>query len=529
LRATGGRRRRLGPAVRAVAGLLVGLQLLTATAASAQTIDLYVDENTGQVFTKPGAGRSHLGTFKRVDQQEEKPAAPVEVAPARKPAPPAVPVEAKPKPPAAPPAVPVQATQPVREPTTPVEVEVPEPEVQKAVVDEQVDREIQQEAINEAVNEALAKKWYERISLRGYVQTRYTALLANEGEADWFVPADRSVREGAGFFIRRARMIFSGNVTDHLYVYLQPDLNALPADGDFSVQLRDAYADISIDERKEFRFRVGQSKVPFGWVNMQSSQNRLPLERPEAINSAVEGERDVGIFFYWAPAEIRERFSYLVRSGLKGSGDYGVVALGVYNGQGLNRLDTNDNVYVVGRVTYPFELPSGQFFEPGIQGYIGRFVPRVEPIGDPPMDPTFFESGVVDQRLAVSAVYYPQPLGFETEWTIGEGPQLVDDTRIESKFLWGGYAQVYYQYVSPWGVVFPFVRWQYYDGGRKFARDAPNTDLDEWDFGVEWAILPELELTLDYAYTPKRTNTNVYPYLDIVDGSRLGMQVQFNY
>jgi len=146
------------------------------------------------------------------------------------------------------------------------------------------------------------------------------------------------------------------------------------------------------------------------------------------------------------------------------------------------------------------------------------------------MDPTFFASGVPDQRLAVTAVYYPQPIGFETEWTMGEGPELSnDDSQIESKFLWGGYAQLYYQYLFRWGVLFPFVRWQYFDGGRKYARNAPHAKLNEWDFGVEWEILPELEFTIDYAYAPTRTDTSEYPYLNLEDGSRLGLQVQWNY
>lgn len=478
--------------MRRIIALLLAIQLTGVGSAAAESasgaIELYVDEDSGQVFTKPGPKRSRLGTFKRVED-DGKAAAPGAAPPAGQ---------------------------------EPLPVEAKAPDQKKPAVDDTM--------LNAAFHKVLSTKWYERLSLRGYTQFRYTALLANESDVDWFHPADRSVADDAGFYIRRARLILSGDISDHLFVYLQPDFNALPADGDFSAQLRDAYTDISIDEKKAFRFRVGQSKVPFGWVNMQSSQNRAPLERPEALNSAVEGERDVGVFFYWAPGEIRDRFKTLVSSGLKGSGDYGVFALGAYNGQGLNRLDSNNDVYVVSRLSYPFKFENGQYFEPGIQGYWGRFVPRTSAIGESEVTPSFPDSGIEDRRLAVSAVLYPQPFGLETEWVVGNGPELsANERRITSEFLWGGYIQGFYRWESPWGVMLPFVRWQYFDGGRKFARNAPHVTLNEWDFGVEYAVLPQLELTLDYAYTPQRTNSRDYPYLDIRDGSRLGLQVQWNY
>lgn len=461
------------------------------------TIELYVDESTGQVFTKPGPGRTRLGTFQRVDSPEvgaPRPSPAVEVAPVAQPTPSPVLVEAAPPP----------TTE------TPTVAETDEKRWM---------------AFYKMVT---SSKWYEKINLRGYVQMRYNVLIDKEG-APWFVPADRSVAEDAGFFIRRGRMIFSGDITNHLYIYIQPDLNALPGQGDFSVQLRDLYADVAIDAKKEFRFRFGESKVPFGWVNMQSSQNRIPLERPEALNSAVEGERDIGIFFYWAPQHIRERFRYLVSSGLKGSGDYGVFALGAYNGQGLNRLDTNGNLHVVSRLTYPFQLSNGQFIEPGIQGYIGEFVPRTTVVGTPPLQPSFSSGGVRDQRLAFTTVIYPQPIGFESEWTIGEGPIWDVLEFIDSRFLWGGYVQATYRYEFRYGILFPVVRWQYYDGGRKFANNAPTDRLSEWDFGAEWQVLPELEFTTIYTFTPFRTNTALYPYNEIKNGSRVGLQVQWNY
>jgi len=36
---------------------------------------------------------------------------------------------------------------------------------------------------------------------------------------------------------------------------------------------------VNIDKKREFRFRFGQSKIPYGFENMQSNQNRLPLDK----------------------------------------------------------------------------------------------------------------------------------------------------------------------------------------------------------------------------------------------------------
>ena len=47
--------------------------------------------------------------------------------------------------------------------------------------------------------------------------------------------------------------------------------------------------------------------------------------------------------------------------------------------------------------------------------------------------------GVLDQRVAVTAVIYPQPFGVETEWTWGRGPMLSADSRqIDAAGLHGG-------------------------------------------------------------------------------------------
>jgi hypothetical protein len=312
-------------------------------------------------------------------------------------------------------------------------------------------------------------------------------------------------------------------------------MNASASEGDFSMQMRDLYGDIAFDTNKEFRLRVGQSKVPFGFVNLQSSQNRIALERADAINSAAETERDIGTFFMWAPKDIRERYANLVRSGLKGSGDYGVLAVGAYSGQGPNRSDTNDSVHTLVRAAYPFKTEGGQFFEAGVQAYTGKFVPRTRgfKLGDSDTEtlPTFDANGVTDERVGFSAIIYPQPIGLEAEWNIGRTPTLSDDyLTIDDEYMQGGYIQANAKIdTSSLGTIFPFVRWQYFDGARKFARNAAAVLVDEWDFGVEVSPWKDVEFTAMYTYTLDRTNSNSFPYENLTDGSRLGLQVQINY
>jgi hypothetical protein len=379
--------------------------------------------------------------------------------------------------------------------------------------------------------------WYEKLGIRGYTQVRYHSIVDEEG-ANLDVPADRSVSDKDTLLLRRGRVILSGDTHDHLFVYAQADFSASLSSGDVALQMRDLYGDISIDADKEFRFRVGQSKVPFGFVNLQSSQNRLAVERPDSLNSAVEGERDLGAFFYWAPKDIRARFRTLVSQGLRGSGDYGVFGFGAYTGQGLNRRDANGAPHYVARLSYPFLLGNGQFVELGAQAYTGRFVVRTEEVmtAAGKLTPAQGKNGVTDERVGFTFVWYPQPFGIEAEWNFGQGPQLSgDSTRIHARSLHGGYVQLSWRFQDlalnglKLGEATPFTRWQYFDGGRKFGRNAAADEVNELDIGIEWQPIPAVELLLAYTPTFSRSNTAVYPFLKTDSAHRIGLQLQFNY
>lgn len=346
----------------------------------------------------------------------------------------------------------------------------------------------------------VAKKWYENLSIRGYSQIRYNRLLETN---DKLVneQGDKSWGNNGGVFVRRMRIIFYGQINKNVYVYVQPDFASSPATDKLNfAQLRDAYFDLGVDKENEFRFRIGQSKVPYGFENMQSSQNRIPLDRNDALNSAVSNERDLGVFFYWAPKSKRQLMSSLVNDGLKGSGDYGLFALGVYNGQTANSPELNNQPHVVSRFTYPFNV-SSQTVELSLQAYTGKYVvsnlsKSVKVNSD---------KNYLDQRAAASFILYPKPFGIQAEYTIGKGPEFNKATdSIEVSPLHGGYITASYMTKINHQILIPFVRYQYYDGGKKHELDARSYTVNELEFGAEWQVNKNFELVVNYTMSRRR-------------------------
>ncbi|MFZ2280797.1 MAG: porin [Prosthecobacter sp.] len=375
----------------------------------------------------------------------------------------------------------------------------------------------------------LADKWYERLKMKGYLQVRADSVMHEDG-GQLHVQNDSFANDQSSIGVRRGRLAFSGDLTNHVYLYFQADLFG-GVNGNGGVQARDYYADVSLDPAREHRVRLGLSKVPYGHSILQSSQNRLALERPEAISTAVESERDFGVYYMYAPYEIRERFKNLVKMGLRGSGDYGMIAFGAFSGQGINKPDTNGQPHWAARATYPFEFDNGQFLELSVQGYAGKFnttTAAIPGVGTP-ANGNGGNRGFTDARVGISAILYPQPFGIETEWNWGKGPQLSNDMRtITSSSLSGGYVQANYRHVfANQREIIPFARWQTYNGGRKFAVNAPKDKVNEVGFGFRYIPYPELELTAMFMHG-MRTNTNVAPYSN-VNYDYLGVQAQVNF
>lgn len=457
---------------------------------SADTLTLYTDPKTGQVYTTPGEGRVEMGDF----------------------------VDAK--------------------------------EIDRHFREDESHVAEYESKMNQYVDKA-KKNWSNKLKIGGYMQFRNTEWMSGENQdinpnsagtqpfgGYW---ADKSTNNDSNFFIRRARVILSGDVGDHLGIYIQPDFASQPAgasNGHFG-QLRDFYGDIYIDKTKEHRIRVGQSKVPYGFENMQSSSKRLTLDRNDAFNSAVKDERDIGAFYYYTPVAIQELLKEIDDLGLKGSGNYGMFALGAYNGQGANNTEKNGNNHLVARLTYPWKTDSGQIFEVGIQGYTGRYV--VNPTasrtgtasGEFPSQPNA-ALGIKDERIGITAIMYQQPFGIQAEWNWGKTPGADNSTnnQVSEKNLNGGYIQTMYRLenvIKEGDVLTPFVKWQYFDGYQKAERNAPYNQVNDWEIGAEWQIAKEVELT-GVIHKMNRTDlSQLNGYGNRFEGTAFRVQAQINY
>ncbi len=367
--------------------------------------------------------------------------------------------------------------------------------------------------------------WYSKISIRGYGQIRYNRLLETNDLLQC-EQCDRSWGIQGGVFIRRARVILFGQVHPRVYIYLQPDFGSTAGTTGNVGQLRDWYADIGLDRRNTFRVRLGQSKVPFSYENMQSSQNRLPLDRADATNSAAANERDLGAFVYWAPVAVRERLKMLVNAGLKGSGDYGVVAFGVYNGQTANRVEANNGQHVVARVSYPLVVGS-QIIEPGVAAYSGRYVVTADQRSAGVMGVS--DWSYRDERVLASLSIAPRPFGLLAEYNVGRGPEFNPSTdSIETQRLHGGFVTATYRLVRGAQVVMPFVRYQAYDGGKKQERDARSHSVNDVEVGVEWQPSAAFEL-VGALYWGDRRFEDFQRQANVQRGRLLRVQAQFNY
>ena len=374
-----------------------------------------------------------------------------------------------------------------------------------------------------------SSRWYERVTMFGYGMMRYNPTLNTDKPVVNY--HDSSIGDNKGFFFRRIRWVITGQVSDHVAFFIQPDLASnVTVSGTnqniYVLSMRDAFGDFMFDRDKQFRLRVGLQRVPASFDNWQASRVRFAIDRADATNTGAQSERDTGLSFMWTAKVAQARYKQMLDY-MYGPGDYGNLALFVYNGQGQSNAEANADKHVGIRANWPLELPGGRLMEVGMNAYRGMFNVAMggncasvttmcslnQENPSQPLAVRQANRNYLDERVNFSVYLPPQPWGFIAEWVVGRGPERSKTGIVEERALKGGYGQLHYQWkYSDIGLANFYSRYQYYDGGIKFLTGAPSDrGLSEVEAGIAWQPDPQWEFTLAYSrmHRPNTSQTNV--------------------
>ena len=94
--------------------------------------------------------------------------------------------------------------------------------------------------------------------------------------------------------------------------------------------------------------------------------------------------------------------------------------------------------------------------------------------------------------------------------------------------LMGGYAMINYMLKIKKKVIFPFVKYQMYDGGKKHELDARSYTVNELEMGVEWQPIKNFEFVAMYTMSERRFEDAVLKD-NKQKGNLLRLQAQFNF
>ena len=229
-------------------------------------------------------------------------------------------------------------------------------------------------------------------------------------------------KDKKGFRIRQARVILKGDILKNIDYKLQIDATQSPIllDAKIGVYLS-PYANLSL----------GQFKVPFSIENLISGSELDTINRSNTVIKLCPA-RDIG-------TQGRD-------IGLTISGKYSILeyTLGVFNGSGKNKKDTNDQLDIAGRlVLTPFRS-----FSIGLSHYNGRYNP---------------EAGLPikkNNRTGVDIIFLPGRFSLKGEYIFASYDQIKRS---------GWYLQVGYNLIPK--TLEAIVKHDYYDEDRAVRED----------------------------------------------------------
>ncbi len=211
-------------------------------------------------------------------------------------------------------------------------------ELEKEVKDLKQIIQQQNEIINKLSSKAEEQKAENIIAVKEKPkEAEKSPVLAGMGKVDlsillheWYVHDDHA---NDNFKHRRLELGLSGKLEDHFFWKVQMDPSLVQEDNTTRSILKDAY--VGYDVIPHHVIQLGQYKIPITEEGFRSSAKIDTIER-SFIGRTFGDKRDIGLMAL-------------------GNWKYAVYQLGVFNGEGPNKSDTNDQKDLAGRFVFiPF-------------------------------------------------------------------------------------------------------------------------------------------------------------------------------
>ena len=77
-------------------------------------------------------------------------------------------------------------------------------------------------------------------------------------------------------------------------------------------------------------------------------------------------------------------------------------------------------------------------------------------------------------------------------------------------------------------ILIPFVRYQYYEGGKKHEKDARSYKVNDLEIGAEWQPVKQFELVMMYTIASRRYE-DFAKQDNLQNGNLLRIQAQINF
>jgi phosphate-selective porin len=343
-----------------------------------------------------------------------------------------------------------------------------------------------------------------KIKVSGYIQTQFESYdkdLVKTNDAE------------NTFYIRRARVKFTYEMTDGVRFVLQPDFST------GNLALKDAYAVAYLPKLKSLTLWAGQFNRTNYEVEYSSGQREI-LERSRVIRTIYPGEREVGAKLEFNPIRVPLKLQLAVLNG---------------NFTSNQQKDVDTKKDVMARGVYSFRLPAaGIGIDVGAHAYFGGLRAKIPYILDytNAMDSTSTNTGsYMDKKWAgAEAQIYFDLLGgmaLKGEYIAGKNAFAGDSKTNPNKTKeFSGYYAYLIKNIGNRNQV--IARYDYFDPNTKLSGESAGNDIAYKTLDIAWQFYLNDNIRLSVQYEMPKNETNTRNPSDKKDNVfSLRMQAKF--